>query len=388
MRAKRLNLLQRPRDSNAGHKLINLKLPKVMAVLMSFFSASLMLQAEAAGTPLRGVWQGALGDQAIVACFNGTADGNQTGNYYYVRHKQPMQLVLVANQDAWSESPDDTEASQREITGHWKLGQPDNNGVKGSWTSVKGNRSLPIALKPLNGTDVVGACGGDAYNAPLETMPAVAVGKVQEINHHPYRTLHVADVEVLELLEHGPVIERLNARFRAMLPKSKADLQQYFQTRRRFLVEEGTAVSDEVEASVTVWNDKWLTVQDYRWTAGTGRQGISSSFTTWNLATGDKIDVWQWLGQKSSEEGDVAALPSAFASWLDTTYPPDADCKDASYESKGYFHMQLESGGLHLYEDAYGNGCERDYTVPYKEIRRFLTPAGNAALSALLDQHK
>lgn len=339
----------------------------------------------ATAAPLQGVWRGTLGNQTVVACFNGGSDGDSSGSYYYERHKQPIHLALAAGKDTWTEAPEKQAGDELgEVTGRWRLGAPDADGLKGSWVSARGDHSLPIALKPLGDRDA--ACGGDAYNLPLEAMPALQTGREQEINHHRYRTLRIADVEVPELLENGAVIDKLNAKYRARLPTSTAGLKQYFETRRRFLSQEGVAATDEVEASVTTWTDHWLTVRDYNWAAGTGRQGISESFTTWNLTTGDTIDVREWFGQKPSGDGGLAALTPALDSWLDKTYPPEADCKAASYEGQGYFHMLLEQGGLHLYEEAFGNGCERDYTLPYTEIRRFLTPAGNAALTTLLGQ--
>jgi hypothetical protein len=354
--------------------------------LLSSISATMALPAAAAAVHLQGVWQGTLGDQAIVACFNSAEGGSQVGSYFYQRHKQPIHLALAAGQDSWTEQAD-AGAALGDVSGHWNLGQPDEGGLKGSWSSVRGDRSLPIALKPLGDIHADDACGSDAYNAPLEEMPTVTVGKIQEINHHRYRTLRVADVEVVELLEHGPVFNQLNARFRSRLPTSKAALEQYFQTRRQFLGSEGVAASDEVHASVSAWTDKWLTTEDYRWAAGSGRQGISMVFNTWNLATGGSIDVRRWFGLEPTGEGDMSLLPEALQAWLDKTYPPGADCKDASYEGMGDFHMQLEPTGMHLYEEAFGNGCERDYTVSYAEIQRFLTPAGSAALKDLLGPH-
>ena len=48
-----------------------------------------------------GVWKGSLGDKEIIACFN--YDDGASGNYYYLRYLQSINLVKNKKTGSWSE---------------------------------------------------------------------------------------------------------------------------------------------------------------------------------------------------------------------------------------------------------------------------------------------
>lgn len=351
-------------------------------ILVAALAATLHADAQ----PLEGVWQGTLGNQAIVACFNGTLGDEQTGSYYYERHKQPIHLSSNAGKPEWTESSTPDAGIKSEVTGIWRLSPAGLVGsVHGAWSPPKGGKTLPIVLTRIAEPGNEHACGSEAYNNALEFMPTPRTSGIEEINHHRYRTIHLANVEVLELLDRGAIYDELNRQFRAALPRSMQDLADYFKTRRNGLGDTGYEAEDESKASVVFWNDDWLTVDDYRWYAGTGRNGIVSLYRTYNLHSGERVDVWSWLGAKSGDDSDMATPPAKLDEWLKKSYPNDtAECEARTYTGAGLFHFQLGQDGVTLYEEPYGDGCEREYKIPYAQIWQFLTPAGKAALAPLV----
>lgn len=361
-----------------------------------------MIASQAVASPLGGVWKGQLGKQKITVCFNFPDSPDSfpvKGNYYYDKYKLPINLTEDKDGAPWMEHA----KSMHKISGIWKLRQSVDGVIHGTWQDPKGDTELPIelvadtnnrVLKQDRGQDIP-ACASDFYNKPLEFLPALITGKPQVFaytladgsqkpTHYKYRKLRIANKEVVQLLTHEGAADRLNTEFRAMLPKSTADLADYFATRRKFLGEMGEAEEDETHTDPVFWNNDWLTVEFYDWAAGYGRQGISMVYKTWNLHTGAAIDVWKWFGTKSEDgTGDMAALPPRLGKYLSKEQPDDPSCKDKYYEGQGEFHLQLVVDGFHIYEEEFGDGCEKDYRVSLDQVWPFLSPEGKMALKSM-----
>src|SRR5205085_2673930 len=111
---------------------------------------------------------------------------------------------------------------------------------------------------------------------------------------------------------------------------------------------------------------------------GMGRNGISSEYRTWDLATGESVEPWKWVGATPSEYGEVE-LPAKLAHF-GRREDEGADCE--SYRGKGQWILGLQKDGINFREDAYGEGeCELDFVVSYAQLEAYLTPEGKQAVA-------
>lgn len=349
-----------------------------------FLLACLPALAPAATPPdkgqLAGVWQGKLGNSEITACFNLPGKSDKRGNYYYARHKTPIGLLQAKGETAWVEVTDGDNK-----TGSWQLAPANDGKLAGTWQHPKNGKTLPIQLqlvRPPAGDEE--PCASSAYNAALEEFPTLITSRsvlFKDRKDHTFRSLRIADQVTVELLTPAaPALASVNRQLRALLPKNKADLREYFEQRRNFLRMDGRVMEDEVHAEPTFWSARYVTVSFYRWVAGMGRNGISNQFRTWDLQTGKEVDVWQWLGSKSEAgSGDISALPGKLKARLFKDVVLDQECK-LDYQGRGYYHLSLTDTGMRFWEEAYGGGCEQDFNLTYAELAPLLTPQGRQAL--------
>jgi hypothetical protein len=324
----------------------------------------------AVSSPVNGVWRGKLGGMDIVACFN----GEQSGNYYYIRHKQPIRLSREEKSNIWMEEGK---------TGSWKLDLPVAKKLRGDWQAPENGKPLAITLgSPSNEKDDQ-PCASSEYNQALEDFPKLKMGSVEDFNGRKYRRLRIADVETIELMSSGAADGKVNLKLRAVLPKSKADLEEYFLKRREFLGNFGYAAEDETFAQPYYWSDDWITVHYYRWAAGFGARGITLNYRTWNMKTGEEVDLWKWFGTQSYSYSDMAPLPDRLKKYLIKDADIEAECRH-DYYGEGEYHVTLESTGMKFWENAFGDGCEKEFIIPYKDIGPFLTPEGKIAIRTFL----
>ena len=50
------------------------------------------------------------------------------------------------------------------------------------------------------------------------------------------------------------------------------------------------------------------------------------------------------------------------------------------------FTLTLAKAGLQFEEEAWGEGCERTFFIPYEKLGPFLSPAGKQAIKAIRGQ--
>jgi hypothetical protein len=327
------------------------------------FLLALPSVAAAAEPSIAGVWQGTLGKNNIVLCVNNDQD---VGSYYYVKHRMP--IPLGRDGQGWKEAGD---------TGKWELVASASAAMEGTWRSPKGGAPLPIKLILVSRSSDPEPCASDAYNAALETMPQLQIGATQKFNNYAYRTLRIADVETLELLSPAPAQQAVNRQLRDMLPKSINDVSEYFAKRREFLGRMGLAAEDETSATPEFWNSEFVTIRFNRWAAGFGRRGAGSEYLTWDLKSGSSVNLWEWfIATPRVDDGDKRHR-------LFKTAPPAPECKDGYY-GKGDFQLTLEADAVRFWEEAYGDGCEQDFRIPYNKLAPVLSAQGKLGVARLM----
>ena len=319
----------------------------------------------------QGVWSGTIGSSAVTVCFNAAP---YYASYYYNDIREPIGISRHEADWLWHES------SIPSTTGMWALSKPVHGQLAGTWRDPKTQTSLPIHLRFVDGDNDERACARDTYNLRLETPPKVEIGKYVQLSpDRSYRKLRFAGQETIELTGPDLAIRKINAILK--LDRSKEAINAYFQQKREFLGRMGSPTVDLRTTDPTFWDSNFITVRFNAWVAGEGRSGISNTYRTWNLKTGEEVNVWHWLGVRS----DDAALPSALQQHLYRHVKESSECKVNYYRGKGVFTLVLTKAGLNIYEDAWGSGCDKHFFVSYKNLMPFLSPAGKQAVRSILN---
>lgn len=338
----------------------------ILALLLS-----MPLQVIATEPTAKGVWQGTLGTRQITVCFNEVSpEYTNWSSYYYNDFLKPIQLTKDGGASVWKESED---------TGQWEIGTPRGDVLTGTWRNPKTNKTLPITLQRVETDDVMRApCASDAYNVRLETPPKVVTSRpIQFAPGRSYRKLSFAGQETIQLIGAGKGIERIN--FLLKPDQSKDAIDEYFGQRRQFLGSVGYPAVDERDTEPDYWDANFITVRFYTWAAGTGRNGISNEYRTWDLKTGEEVDLWQWIGASFRDP----RLPPKLKNYLYKNTDTPSDCRDG-YRGEGDFTITLAAKGLKFEEEAWGEGCEKAFFVPYEKLGPFLSPMGRRELVRIM----
>lgn len=337
------------------------------------FLVSLLVLCSAAhaADPLAGTWKGTVGSGQIVACFNDDEPRSTSGSYYYERHKKPIQLSREEKHVHWTEEGN---------TGQWTLNPPAGSAISGTWRDPKTGKTLAIALALTHAPGEEPPCASDAYNLALEFFPPLQTGPVAEYAGRKYRTLRIADVPSIEIIgARTPGQKLVNQHLKNVLPKTPADLRDYFEKRRDFLGRMGLAAEDETNVEVSYWSDDFLTVRFFRWAAGYGIRGASSDYRTWDLQTGAEVSLWSWF--RSGDTADTH-LPGPLRRYLYKGVKVAPECKD--YYGKDNYELVLGDTAMGISEHDIGGGCEQSFSVPYEKLAPFMTAQGKQALKRIL----
>ena len=328
--------------------------------------------ADAGAVIPQGVWSGTIGTKAIVACFDKASSWTRYGSYYYVDHLKPISLTTRETDSYWHEKND---------TGYWELAAPIKGIVDGIWRNQKSEKFLPIKLAIVDGADDDAACARDSYNSRLESNPKIEIGKIIEFSPgRSYRKLQFAGQETVRLIGPDPALGQLNAFLK--LDQSKATINRYFQQRRESLARTGVPAVDERHTEPKYWDSNFITINFYLWAANEGRQGISNEYRTWNVRTGDEIDLWQWIDESSGD----STLPAKLKKFLFKNIQETPECANG-YRGEGIFTLRIDKSGINIYEEAWGNGCENSFFISYEKLKPFLSPAGKRAVRSIVS-HK
>ena len=323
----------------------------------------------------KGVWIGSIGTKSVVACFN-----KESGNYYYVDYLKPIALDMGDTALNWGEWAD---------TGQWQLTAPAKGFIAGIWSHSATKSKLPIKLKLVDGRDDETACSRNSYNSQLEVVPKIRRDKIIEFSKgRSYRKLHFLDQAKIELFGPDKGLDRINASLKP--DERKQTVGSYFRNRREALGSSGIYFDDTKDAEPVYWDAHFVSIRFFHSTAGMGARGTTNEYEVWSTVTGEKVDLWAWLGSSSSQK----KLPPKLYKYLldrnkpDPNWKPDPgedypDC--TSYYSKGDYVLELKKSGMEIYEAPYGNGhCEEYFQVPYPELLPFLSPEGTKAVNAIL----
>jgi len=348
-----------------------------------------------------GVWRGTVGTSAIQVCLQKRDYGGR-GAYYYMRH---LKIITL--------DPIDPPAGKDLVT--WtENGVPDQPGKGPLWhiTSVKSGRlngvwegngkSLPIALTavPLKSDDNGETCGSMAFSLPRFVKPVITTkpAKVDGIAYtrvlaDPGEAYADSSFETFQLAGNTPAIRRVNAELYKDVPTDPQHAQ-YFDCSMNALAS-GWDGSQTSELSPETLTPGFMVEADSEsWDCGGAHPDGGTTYTTWDLKTGTKIDLYSLftkaaLTRTEHNKGTANAYTTTdyaapFKAMIAAAVPlADDECKEP-VTTADYWSIRLTRDGMaftpHLPHVV--AACIDDGVIPYAKLAPYLTPAGKALVAA------
>lgn len=336
--------------------------------LLAAFALFACLPAGAA-TPA-GIWQGRIGSQDAVACFN--PDGS--GLYYYLKHDNDL-VLNPEGHDSWREES----LGSARLTGRWTLRQIGAETLEGEWTTSKGKSATPIRLARLaladksSGND---ACSDAAFLQPrLRALPREA-GAAQETGGLRWQEVSafkgaVSGVRLIET-QPSPLGQALEKRLDDALAA-------------RFECRAGLA--DRDPGSPAIWryesHEKLLHVSPglivLGWNSaddcGGAHPNSGEGAVVLDRRNGTELKPENWLKPPYAKE---ISAGSALGKLLIAPYRKgEPECLEAVRQSFGWVSWPTPAGMVFQPELPHvAIGCVDQHTLPWKTVAPFLSDPG------------
>lgn len=365
-------------------------------------TTSALAHDEHAPPAFAGAWKGTIGTAPVMACF--TIHGEAT--YYYLRHRRG--ILLRPRGDETRHGGDEAvekalrtgklELDERApapelkttLTGRWSLAPAKDGSLAGQWTDPSGGKRLPIALtratSPAGPSRSMPESGcPEAFHAPIRAA-VKPVRKEDAFQGKAYGRLSTPDAEAFSpapSLPHAAALERI--------ARTWLEDQAVF----AFDCTRGRGTPEPLGRTLLPieWNARFIVLQDsLPETYCGGAHGFyDTSYVTWSLEAGRKVDTWSWI---AGGQGAVATVPQKDGSSRPTplfaalvkAHPRNVK-DDECAEFIGQMTVDSPIGtakGL-VFPNSFGHAirvCGEDIVVPWATVAPFLSPAGRDAASA------
>ena len=349
-----------------------------------------------------GAWKGTIGTASVMACF--TPYGEAT--YYYLRHRRGILLRPRGDTDrhGGDESVEkalrtgllelDERAPAPELkttlTGRWSLRPAKDGGLSGQWSDPAGAKKMPIVLSrattpPGPSRSMPEAGCPEAFHAPIRdaVKPTRSEDAFQGKAHGRLATIDAEAFSPPTTMPHAGALERL--------ARTWLEDQAVF----AFDCTRGRGTQEPLGRTLlpVEWNARFLVLQDSlpETYCGGAHGFFDTSYVTWSLEAGRKIDTWGWI---AGGREAVSAIPqkgssprrSPLFALLVKTHPrnvKDDECAE--------FIDQMSVDAPHgtakglVFPNSFGHAirvCGDDVVVPWTAIGPFLSPAGRDAATA------
>lgn len=345
-------------------------------------------QAEAPPPAWQGVWEGTIGTLPVRACLRGSEDGFSVGSYYYLSRKRPIQLMRE-DDGRWSER------ETGETTGTWSI-TPQGKMLAGQWSN--GKRRLPLALAPVAWqSEYDNPCEADAFTEPRMTE-ATLTSQPAKVNDFAYTRTSWnvgANFENVELTSFAyPVSQPGDAAINAALRLDPARREDPVDWRGCVQQSLGSLGLDGDFAYVLepiVANPAFL-VASRQWGGfcGGAHPFSSHDWMIWDRATGDAIDLADWLNANAVEEriGGGANLiritPALRDLALDYETVEDGECREIIAITE-FWTLGLSDKGLLLSPSLphVAQACADDAEVPFAKLSSYLSAEGQSSVARM-----
>jgi hypothetical protein len=346
---------------------------------------------------VEGVWQGTLGSQQVDACF-GTAESDEEGAYFYLRHLELITLVPPPDVEdtgpsrSWIENGQD-EVKPKPGDARWTLAPRKDGSLEGTWS--QSGRSLPVHLTRVawNGRDE--ACGSMTFMAPRIVQPTVTRIPAN-LDGVAYTKLKVnvgahfkTDIETFELPATSPAAAKVNAQLAEAIPKVGGKLPPDYVVCAMTVARQsgGTGESGETLAPGFI-SRRWLAVEDVsNEYCGGAHPNTETMWRIWSLESGEAMDLWSWFGPGGASRNRYHSpvVGPGLRKLLIAHWPQDedgSDCNELGETAEGWsIHPTRE--GLAFFTELDRGACSGEAVVPYGELAPVLSTQGKAAIASL-----
>ena len=205
--------------------------------------------------------------------------------------------------------------------------------------------------------------------------------------------MQFGEQQTLEILNGGESAKKINQQLRQLLDTGDKRVEGFYKTRRKFLSLSGVPAKDDLTAEPVYWTSQWLGVRFYRSLAGEGREGVSAGMKAWDTVTGQEVDPWTWFGASGLATDPFQAgnsvLPRGLRSFLFkraglTSKTPPPGCEN-NHAANAPYLLTLKPASVEFSQEAFGDGCELSFDVPFADLQPVLSPAGKSAIQKTLE---
>ena len=341
-----------------------------------------------------GIWSGTIGNAAIRVCLTERTyletPVKGSGAYYYMKYLKPLHLE---QEDAktWVETAG---GALQAGDPRWKMERVTGNALSGRW--ITASRNLPIRLKRLSADS---DCGSQTFNQPRFT-PFVVRQQAAELDGRKYVKLSSSagkhldlSFESFQLADAGAAIGKVNEALREKVPVGHQKAN-FFECLTGALSSNGyDGDYGEFLQPIMLTRD-WLSASySSGGYCGGAHPFHGSSMLTFDLRSGEKVDLQGWLNERAfgekSQFQDSPPFSDVLRKFLVAHWPVeregDAECREAASESN-YWDVGLERKGIsftpgmpHVLA-----ACANTVVVPYAEIGPYLNDTGKVGVKSVM----
>lgn len=366
---------------------------KIMTTLLFFPALPLMAQG------LEGVWQGKIGDAEVLLCLQDGPYG-ALGAYYAVADGQIVTLEPDGSLDGvWHEA-------SIYPTAALSFKQPDADHLTGT---RDGDTSKQIALTrvPLLKVDIddpdFTSCGSLTFSAARLEKTDATQQTLTDWHGRPYTHLTFSPtkldvrLESFQLLGNSAAVRSINGDLALGFP-GLDPMAEVLDCARSNLAWSGRDGRDRERRWPEILTDKLLVIgTQYDVYCGGAYPETSTQWQVLDLQTAEPVDTSLWLAEgaledlrddaahvRESAEPPMQAFSTLFLKRYAAVTADGENCADLLSEDFDWF-IRPSSTGMTFTQvlPHVAQACAVDVIIPYGEIWPFLSPSGQAMISAV-----
>jgi hypothetical protein len=365
---------------------------RASALMLASLSPCAAVAAPESPAALAGTWEGTIGSLPVRACFVRREWGT-FGAYYYLSR---LRLIALDGDDgAGNVFHEGSRASAGAPS--WRIERADASRLTGRWTS--GRRALAVRLRRLGGggeAEEEGPCASLAFHRPrLAGVRTVTRRASQDGVAYTHLALDTggrfdSSIQTFALDGDGEAVRRLNATLGESLA---GDPPRWFECVTGSLGQGPNEGADSTTIEPAMVSRRWLSVTDrYDGFCGGAHPNMSSTYRTFDRASGREIDLHDWLDAtavyrerfEGVEEESKTLLPAFRNVILDGWRPEDAEC-DEIVRGQDYWNIGLTRDAFvfspllpHVVQS-----CGETFAISFDRLRPYLTREAAETLRAL-----
>jgi hypothetical protein len=351
--------------------------------------AALAAAAVAPGPSPHGIWQGSIGNLPIRACFLRREWGT-SGAYYYLSRLQLIALSAREQDGAYTEGGGDDPKQPR-----WTIDRTSGGSLTGRWSG--NGRTLPIHLTRIATPAEDGSpCASGDFHAPrLAGVRSVARPARKDGVGYTRLTLNAqrrfdASVDTFQLHGSGAATRRINTQ---LLRPLSGDPAEWFDCVRSALENGPFEGSYNATLEPAFVSKRWLSVVNrYDSFCGGAHPDAGLGYRMFGLADGREVDLHDWLTDAAVKrdrlEGSAEPIKTlrpalrqvVLAGWK----ADDAECAEI-VKTAEFWSIGLARTAFVLSPELphVAQACAEEFTVPFSQLRPFLTHEAARQIDAL-----